>query len=614
MLGAQLLVLTVGVLAAVAEAAGTCPSIENNVDYSGADVGSARSSSANGCCSICSSTNGCGAFTWTNYNGGTCWLKQSKGTAKTSNGAVSAVLQTASAAGTCPSLENNVDYSGADAGSAPSSSANGCCSICSKTNGCGAFTWTNYNGGTCWLKQSKGTGKASNGAISGVVQSSSSSSATCPSLENNVDYSGADVGSAQSANANGCCSICSNNNACGAFTWTSYNGGTCWLKSSKGSSKASPGSISSTVQKSNTGGNTGGGWSMSPVKVIQARVQGDAPIWHPEVGLWLSKYGTNTEQNYVNNLDTVNMASVEGALMYVQAEGINVNEQSVKCQRKNQMQYVVFYEMTIVQPTNSIKYYENHSPPEYGDFVAMDGAKCTNAGSDIPKSCKVYYGLDGTKDIGPNVGCNPQGSDPRAPYPNNYWCSFPNSCAQKYRADKTSECRAQYDGGLCPMGVQPDGVKCTYNYKILGYLNIDDLVGIIKMGFSNYQQFCQSGGIEFKARNTGRGFEVEQCIDFWKNPGDQNANANRASQMVTMYNQLISSGKSPNMSPLPSVESMAASNPKCYQNSAVCARAQFGCKRSLFSQICSVCSSAEAGCEKAPAGYSFPNLTLPPGN
>ncbi|KUF93107.1 Polycystin Cation Channel (PCC) Family [Phytophthora nicotianae] len=164
------------------------------------------------------------------------------------------------------------------------------------------------------------------------------------------------------------------------------------------------------------------------------------------------------------------------------------------------------------------------------------------------------------------------------------------------------------------MGVQPDGVKCTYNYKILGYINIDDLVGITKMGFQNYQQFCQSGGIEFKARNTGRGFEVEQCIDFWKNPGDQNANANRAAQMVTMYNQLISSGKSPNMSPLPSVESMSASNPKCYLNSPVCARAQFGCKRSLFSQICSVCSGPDAGCEKAPAGYSFPNLTLPPGN
>ncbi|ETN14194.1 hypothetical protein PPTG_07844 [Phytophthora nicotianae INRA-310] len=194
-------------------------------------------------------------------------------------------------------------------------------------------------------------------------------------------------------------------------------------------------------------------WHMTPVKIIQARVQGDPPVWHPEVNLWLSKYGDTTEAAYVNNLDTVNMASVEGALMYVQAEGINVNEQSVKCQRKNNMQYVVFYEMTIVQPTYSIKYYENHTPPEYGDFVAMDGAKCTNAGADLPKSCKVYYGLDGTMDIGPNVGCNPQGSDPRAPYPDNYWCSFPNSCAQKYRAEKTAECRAQYNGGLCPMGV-----------------------------------------------------------------------------------------------------------------------------------------------------------------
>ncbi|KUF95157.1 ER membrane protein complex subunit 8/9 [Phytophthora nicotianae] len=353
---------------------------------------------------------------------------------------------------------------------------------------------------------------------------------------------------------------------------------------------------------------------MTPVKIIQARVQGDPPVWHPEVNLWLSKYGDTTEAAYVNNLDTVNMASVEGALMYVQAEGINVNEQSVKCQRKNNMQYVVFYEMTIVQPTYSIKYYENHTPPEYGDFVAMDGAKCTNAGADLPKSCKVYYGLDGTMDIGPNVGCNPQGSDPRAPYPDNYWCSFPNSCAQKYRAEKTAECRAQYNGGLCPMGVQPDGETCTYSYKILGYLNIDDLVGITKMGHSNYQQFCESGGIEFKAKNTGNGFEVEQCIDFWKNPGDQAANANRAAQMVAVYNQLAGNGTSTNMTPLPSVESLTAANPKCYQNSATCAHAQFGCSRSLYSQVCQVCSAQGAGCETASADFSFPNLSLPPGS
>ncbi|EGZ06717.1 hypothetical protein PHYSODRAFT_348327 [Phytophthora sojae] len=611
MVNAKLVLAYAGLLGAVTQAA-TCSTLENNVDYSGANVGNARSASASGCCSICSTTNGCGAFTWTNYNGGTCWLKSSKGTGASNPGAVSGVLQQGSSA-TCSTLEQNVDYSGANVGNAQSSSANGCCSICKNKSGCGAFTWTNYNGGTCWLKSGRGTGTSSQGAISGVVGSSSSGSSgssTCQSMENNVDYSGANVGNAQSASANGCCSICMNKSGCGAFTWTSYNGGTCWLKSGKGSATSNPGAISGVVQgsSSNNNNNNSGAWSMKPVKVIQARVQGDAPVWHPEVGQWLSKYGSNTEQQYMNNLDTVNTASVEGALMYVQAEGINVNEQSVKCHRKNDMQYVVFYEMTIVQPTASVKYYENHNPLEYGDFVAMDGAKCTNAGSDLPKSCKLFYGLDGVQDIGPNVGCNPQGSDPRAPYPNNYWCSFPNSCAQKYRNDKTAECRAQYNGGLCPMGTQPDGVKCTYSYKILGYLNIDDLVGITKMGYSNYQQYCQAGGIEFKARNTGRGFEVEQSIDFWKNPGDQNANANRAAQLVSTYNQMVSSGRNPNMSPLPAVSSLTAANPKCYQNSAVCARAKYGCSRSLYSQMCTVCNAPGAGCEAAPAGYTFPNL------
>ncbi|CAI5736304.1 unnamed protein product [Hyaloperonospora brassicae] len=351
-------------------------------------------------------------------------------------------------------------------------------------------------------------------------------------------------------------------------------------------------------------------YRMKPVKVIHARIQGDAPVWYPQVGRWLSKYGDTPDAAYKNNLDTVNTASVEGALMYVQAEGINVNEQSVKCQRKNNMQYVVFYEMTIVQPTRSIKFYENHTPPEYGDFVAMDGAKCTNAGADLPLSCKRFYGLDGNPNIGANVGCNPQGSDPRAPYPGNYWCSFPNSCAQKYRAQKTPECRGQFSGGLCPMGVQPDGVTCTYGYRILGFLNIDDLVGITRMGHATYKQFCENGGVEFKARNTGRGFEVEQSIEFWKNPGDPNANSNRAAQMVGMYNHLASNGISANMIPLPSVESLTATNPKCYENSAACAGARFGCRRSLLSQICSVCHAEGPGCVKAPAGYSFPNLSL----
>eukprot|EP00644_Phytophthora_capsici_P003114 jgi/Phyca11/69078/gw1.7.429.1 len=208
MLNVKTLILCGVVFASVSEAQ-TCSSLENNVDYSGADIGNAFSGSATGCCSICSSTNGCNAFTWTNYNGGTCWLKSSKGATKATSGAVSGSLQVSSA--TCPSLENNVDYTGTDIGSSRSASATGCCSICSSTNGCGAFTWTNYNGGTCWLKSSKGTSKTMSGAVSGVVQASFSA---CSSLENNVDYGGADIGNARSSSSSGCCSICSNTNGC----------------------------------------------------------------------------------------------------------------------------------------------------------------------------------------------------------------------------------------------------------------------------------------------------------------------------------------------------------------------------------------------------------------
>ncbi|RLN93120.1 hypothetical protein BBJ28_00008293 [Nothophytophthora sp. Chile5] len=375
-------------------------------------------------------------------------------------------------------------------------------------------------------------------------------------------------------------------------------------------SSAAVGTVEPATTTSTTSGSSGS-WHMTAVTSVQARVQGDAPVWDDASSLWLSKYGDTSELAYMNNLDTVNTASVEGALMYVQAEGINVNEQSVKCERKNSMQYVVFYEITMVQPTYSIKYYESHVPPEYGEFVAMDGAKCTDEGSDLSEACKVYYGLDGDMDLGPAVGSNLQTTDPRAPYPGNYWFSFPNSCAQELRADKTDACRAEYPGGLCALGASPDGDNCTFSYKILGYLNIDDLVGITELGYSNYTEFCEAGGVEFKATNTGSGFDVDECIDFWKNPGDEDANSERATKMVTMYNELASNGTSANMESLPSIDTLTAANPACYENSAKCASAQYGCNRTLYSQICQVCTEDADGCEVAPSTFSFPELELP---
>ncbi|GMF65979.1 unnamed protein product [Phytophthora lilii] len=128
----------------------TCSALENDVDFQGGDIGSASSTSADGCCSICSNLNGCIAFTWTDYSGGVCWLKNSKGMVKTKTGAISGVLKSTTS---CSALEDNVDNPQGVTLTAKSS--DNCCSVCKATGGCKAFTWKDQNGGTCWLKGGK---------------------------------------------------------------------------------------------------------------------------------------------------------------------------------------------------------------------------------------------------------------------------------------------------------------------------------------------------------------------------------------------------------------------------------------------------------------------------
>jgi hypothetical protein len=43
-------------------------------DFKGNDLSNQKSTSSN-CAQTCASTSGCTHFTWTTYNGGTCWMK-----------------------------------------------------------------------------------------------------------------------------------------------------------------------------------------------------------------------------------------------------------------------------------------------------------------------------------------------------------------------------------------------------------------------------------------------------------------------------------------------------------------------------------------------------------
>ncbi|TMW65419.1 hypothetical protein Poli38472_008061 [Pythium oligandrum] len=142
-----------------------CGAMEPNVDIIGNDLSSALAPRAEDCCSICQSTIGCGAFTWSNYNGGTCWLKSSKGQTTTTSGVVSSVMVSSQ----CSKIDENTDYSSTDVGQAGSSTAEGCCKICKARPGCGAFSWTDYEGGTCWLKSDRGAAVPKTGARSAVV-------------------------------------------------------------------------------------------------------------------------------------------------------------------------------------------------------------------------------------------------------------------------------------------------------------------------------------------------------------------------------------------------------------------------------------------------------------
>jgi len=73
----------------------------------------------------------------------------------------------------------NCDFSGNDMGNA-NIQGEQCGSKCAQTSGCTHFTWTKYNGGTCWMKRnpmSKDLAKGSNEySVCGVMKTSSPSS------------------------------------------------------------------------------------------------------------------------------------------------------------------------------------------------------------------------------------------------------------------------------------------------------------------------------------------------------------------------------------------------------------------------------------------------------
>ncbi|KAG1705371.1 hypothetical protein DVH05_004302 [Phytophthora capsici] len=367
-------------------------------------------------------------------------------------------------------------------------------------------------------------------------------------------------------------------------------------------------------------------YHMPAVRAVHARVQSDAPILVD--GVFVSSFGGgDLEAGYLSAMDTVNTASVEGALMYVQAEGINVNvrAEEERCERKSGMANIVFYEVIIVQTNETLAQFQDSwgKTPEYGPMLPMDSGRCTplsDEEDDFPAGCLQFNGDDDQPNVGPFVGGGIKDDDVRAPYPDNYWFSFPGTCPLEGWGDKTDECRNSTRKGLCSYGQGPDGVDCTFAYNILGWVTIDDVVGITAIEnpdtgstYANFTEWCNadSNNTEFVGnKETG---EMESGLPFWEDPLNTTANAARAEAVVAKYEETLSSGSTQieaslisAFRALPTPEELAKTNPPCYQTVEACGSGN-GCKRVGYSQLCTECT-ADEGCATGGSGFEYPKL------
>ncbi|KAG1698449.1 hypothetical protein DVH05_014991 [Phytophthora capsici] len=423
---------------------------------------------------------------------------------------------------------------------------------------------------------------------------------------------------------------------------------------------------------------------MRAVTSYQARVETYAPVWDADREVFvsgiphsLSSGGNLTfNERYRATMDSVTTSSIEGVLMYLQRDCIDrgVDPMDVNCQRKNNVSVITFLEVQIVQPNAALAEYQKqrYMYPEFCPFVVMKDGECIFADEQDdgdasssslekqhPPECKQFNGLDGQPDIGHCVGAQAFSADMVAPYYDTVWFSYPNSCAtSSWTSGKSDTCRDQNPGGLCPFGTEPDGVKCTFSYKILGYLSIDQLVGITEVKatdssvtsnasgsssslssssgsestsssrpsaissvqkaatkfYTSYNAFCKAGNVEFHSYDQDKtlGLKNVTSIPFWENPSSLEANIARTQQMISLYNELADKTTN-HMQKLPTdLDAIRDTNPPCYENAEACYDAQFGCRRHSYAQVCSVCRGQKDLCVRQISSYTFPELEQAP--
>jgi hypothetical protein len=156
-------------------------------DLVGGDQWVERYSNPDSCVTNCLPQTGCNAATWTKYNGGTCYFKRLTGNTKPVNvvpnaGAVSFIRPDSDTPFWLPAFWGDSDMPGNDLANFRDKTGSGCSPECGRNEKCSAFTWSSYEGGTCWLKTKASPYLPSVGSISGIIPSNRNPSSCLPYL------------------------------------------------------------------------------------------------------------------------------------------------------------------------------------------------------------------------------------------------------------------------------------------------------------------------------------------------------------------------------------------------------------------------------------------------
>ncbi|KAF0699716.1 Aste57867_9730 [Aphanomyces stellatus] len=131
-----------------------------DVDLPEGDLQATAHADAAACRIDCKATPSCQAFVWT--TDGMCYLKDlGFGESVPLPGAKAAIKLTSAA---CGDVLTNTDLTGDDLASTNQVAPSLCCQDCHAMDDCHAFVWTDFNGGTCWLKRDVGDETSYDGA------------------------------------------------------------------------------------------------------------------------------------------------------------------------------------------------------------------------------------------------------------------------------------------------------------------------------------------------------------------------------------------------------------------------------------------------------------------